>query len=284
MQSLPSAEGMAQLGGGPWTVPSGRSWWQRHQRRALVWASRLVMLAVVLIAWQFMAGPVVSVEFASKPTLVWSQLSTWTLDGTLWSNTWITVQEILMGYVLGAVAGMVAGFALTPQRVLSSVLDPFIMSLYAIPKVALAPLFIVWFGIGLQMKVVLAAVTVFFLVFLNTATGIRQVDDALVDAVRLMGANRRQILRKVVLPASMTGVLTGLRIAIPYALIGAVIGELIASNHGLGYLINESASTFDTAGVFAALAALTVIAAILNAMVNLLGRWTDRWKPTAGVV
>jgi sulfonate transport system permease protein len=284
MQSLLSAEHTARVAGGPTTIPSGRSWWQRRRRRMLVWASRLVVLAVVLVAWQLMAGPVVSVEFASKPTLVWDQLSTWATDGTLWSNAWVTVQEILLGYALGAAAGVVVGFTPTPQRVFSAVLDPFVMSLYAIPKVALAPLFIVWFGIGLEMKVILAAVTVFFLVFLNTAAGIRQVDEALLDAVRLMGANRRQVLRKVVLPASMTGVLTGLRIAIPYALIGAVIGELVASNHGLGYLIDQSASTFDTAGVFAALVALTVIAAILNALVNVLGRWTDRWKATAGVV
>lgn len=265
--------------GAPVQITAAISWRQRHGRKAVIVAARLGLLAVAIICWQLMAGHLISVLFVSKPTLVWHQLVVWSDAGTLWTNSWVTIREILIGYAVGAAAGVLVGFGLSSLRALSSVLDPFIMALYAVPKVALAPLFIVWFGIGLQMKVILAATTVFFLVFINTAAGIKQVDIALVDAVRLMGGSRRQLIRKVVLPASMSGVLTGLRVAIPYALIGAVIGELVASNQGLGYLINESASTLDTAGVFAALVTLTVIAAILNAMVNVLGRWTDRWRP-----
>jgi NitT/TauT family transport system permease protein len=153
------------------------------------------------------------------------------------------------------------------------------MALYSIPKVALAPLFIVWFGIGMHMKVLLAAATVFFLVFLNTAAGVRDVDRGLIDAVRLMGGTRWDVARRVVLPSSMTGVLTGLKVAIPYALIGAVIGELVASNRGLGYLINDAASQFDTAGVFATLVVLSVIAGVLNVLVGLVGKRVNRWKP-----
>jgi NitT/TauT family transport system permease protein len=137
----------------------------------------------------------------------------------------------------------------------------------------------VWFGIGMHMKVLLAAATVFFLVFLNTAAGVREVDRGLVDAVRLMGGNRWHVIRKVVLPSSMTGVLTGLKVAVPYALIGAVIGELVASNKGLGYLINDAAAQFDTAGVFATLVVLSVIAGVLNVVVNLIGKRVNRWKP-----
>ncbi|WP_277604021.1 ABC transporter permease, partial [Agrococcus sp. ARC_14] len=151
--------------------------------------------------------------------------------------------------------------------------------LYSIPKVALAPLFIVWFGIGIDMKIILAAVSVFFLVFLNTAAGVRDVDRGLIDAVRLMGGTRRDIALKVVLPASMSGLLTGLKVSIPYALIGAVIGELVASNRGLGYLINDSAAQFNTAGVFAAVAVLTVLAMVLNGLVGLLAARANRWKP-----
>ncbi|MCH1883908.1 ABC transporter permease subunit [Agrococcus sp. ARC_14] len=144
---------------------------------------------------------------------------------------------------------------------------------------ALAPLFIVWFGIGIDMKIILAAVSVFFLVFLNTAAGVRDVDRGLIDAVRLMGGTRRDIALKVVLPASMSGLLTGLKVSIPYALIGAVIGELVASNRGLGYLINDSAAQFNTAGVFAAVAVLTVLAMVLNGLVGLLAARANRWKP-----
>jgi NitT/TauT family transport system permease protein len=215
----------------------------------------------------------------SSPTAVWHQLVAWSDDGTLWRNTWVTVKEIILGYTIGAVAGAVAGFAISAQRFVERVVDPYIMGLYSIPKVALAPLFIIWFGIGLEMKVILAAATVFFLVFINTAHGVREIDPALLDAVRLMGGRRRDQLFKVTLPGSMSGVITGLRVAVPYALIGAVIGELVASNSGLGYLISDSASNFNPAGVFAALIVLSVIAAILNQGVTMLSRRSSRWKP-----
>jgi NitT/TauT family transport system permease protein len=263
-------------------VPADRSWWAKHQSTVLVAGYRLALLAAVLIAWQLMSGPVLDRTLVSAPTQVWQQLTAWSADGTLWRNTWITMEEVALGYAFGAVTGAVAGFLITSAALLSRVLDPFIMGLYSIPKVALAPLFIVWFGIGLEMKVVLAAATVFFLVFINTAHGVREIDPALLDAARLMGASRRDLLLKVTLPGSMSGVITGLRVAVPYALIGAVIGELVASNQGLGYLINNSASEFDTAGVFAALIVLSVIAAVLNQGVTLLSRRSTRWKPLSG--
>jgi len=158
------------------------------------------------------------------------------------------------------------------------VLDPFVLAIYAIPKVALAPLFIVWFGVGLTMKVILATVTVFFIVFFNTLAGVRNVDPDLVNAVWLMGGTPRTILLKVVIPHALGSALTGARIAIPYALIGAVIGELIASNRGIGYLISSTASQFDTAGTFASLIVLTIMAAGLNLLVDTIDRRTSRWR------
>jgi NitT/TauT family transport system permease protein len=261
-------------------LPGALTWRERNGRRVAVYALRLALLAVVIVVWQLVVSRMANILVVSKPSLVWQQLRTWASDGTLWRNSWVTIKEIVLGFVFGSAAGIVLGFALSLFRLVSSVVDPFIMSLYAIPKVALAPLFIVWFGIELKMKVILTAVTVFFVVFLNTAAGIKQVDGDLIDAVRLMGGSRMATIRKVVVPASMAGVLTGLRISVPYAVIGAVIGELVASNQGLGYLIDDSASTLNTAGVFAALVVLTVIAAILNALVNILGGRTERWRPS----
>lgn len=264
---------------GPVREKVERSWWSRHGRTTMVWATRIGLLAVVLVAWEVAGGRWVDITFTSKPSLILDRLGGWSADGTLWSNTWITVQEIVYGFVLGAGVGAATGFLLASMRFMYSVLDPFIMALYSIPKVALAPLFIIWFGIGLNMKVLLSAATVFFLVFLNTAAAVRDVDRELVDAVRLMGGDRRKVLRLVVLPASTAGLLTGLKVAIPYALIGAVIGELIASNQGLGYLINDSAAQFDTAGVFAPLVVLSIIAGVLNIGVGLMSRRVNRWKP-----
>jgi NitT/TauT family transport system permease protein len=264
---------------GPLRVPSNRSWRERHGRAGRVLGWRLVLLLVSLVLWQLLSGPVLDPQFVSSPGGIAKRLGEWISDGTLWSNSWITVQEIVLGFLLGAGTGALLAYIIAPVRLIWDVLDPFLMALYAIPKVALAPLFIVWFGIGTDMKVLLAAVSVFFLVFLNTAVGVHEVDRGLVDAVRLMGGNRRDIAFKVTLPASMTGLLTGLRVSIPYALIGAVIGELVASNRGLGYLISDSSAKFDTDGVFATLIVLSIIAAMLNALVTLLARRANRWKP-----
>jgi NitT/TauT family transport system permease protein len=264
---------------GPVRVELERTWWQRNGTTTIVWASRAALLAVVLVLWEAAAGTWFDPTFTSRPSAIFTRLAEWIADGTLWMNTWITVQEIVYGFALGALAGALVGFALASVNIVYRVVDPFMMALYSIPKVALAPLFIVWFGIGMNMKVLLAAVTVFFLVFVNTAAGVREVDRGLIDAVRLMGGSRRDIAVKVVLPASMTGLLTGLKVAIPYALIGAVIGELVASNRGLGYLINDSAAQFDTAGVFATLVVLSVIAAVLNFLVGLISRRANRWRP-----
>ncbi|MEV4580998.1 ABC transporter permease [Nonomuraea jabiensis] len=261
------------------TVNLDRSRWSRHGGTVTVWSLRTLLVAALLAGWELTADRWFDITFTSRPSDIWTRLVQWHQDGTLWSNTWITVQEIVYGFAVGAVAGAVTGFLLASAPALYRVLDPFFMALYAIPKVALAPLFIVWFGIGMHMKVLLAAATVFFLVFLNTAAGVREVDRGLIDAVRLMGGGRRDIMIKVVVPSSMTGLLTGLKVAIPYALIGAVIGELVASNRGLGYLINDAAAQFDTAGVFATLAVLSVIAALLNLVVGLLDRRAGRWRP-----
>jgi NitT/TauT family transport system permease protein len=219
----------------------------------------------------------------ASPSAIWDHLVKWTLDGTLWFHAWITIQETLAGFVIGAVGGIVAGFAIGRYPALAEVLDPFILAIYSVPKVALAPLFLVWFGIGLWMKIILAAVTVVFIVFFNTLAGVRNVDRDLVDAVWLMGAKPRTILLQVLVPSAMGWALTGVRIAIPYALIGAIIGELIASNRGIGYLISSSAAAYDTAGVFAALIVLTVLAILLNAIVDEIDRRLSKWKVDSSI-
>ncbi|MGP3933101.1 ABC transporter permease [Nonomuraea sp. KM88] len=261
------------------TVPIERGWWERRGGTVTVALTRLALVVVLLAVWEWSAERWFDITFTSKPSAIGARLLEWHQDGVLWANTWVTLEEIVLGFVLGSAAGALAGFLLASAPRVYRVLDPFVMALYSIPKVALAPLFIVWFGIGTNMKVLLAAATVFFLVFLNTAAGVREVDRGLIDAVRLMGGTKRDIATKVILPSSMTGMLTGLKVAVPYALIGAVIGELVASNRGLGYLINDAAANFDTAGVFATLVVLSVIAALLNLVVGLFDRWVGRWKP-----
>lgn len=252
---------------------------KRLQRRQtiVVIGGRIFFFILTIAAWQALSM-IVDPLFICSPWAVCQQLGAWLVDGTLWSNTQVTLEETLLGLLFGVSAGIVTGFLLGLQPLLSKILDPFIIAVYSIPKVALAPLFILWFGFDLEMKVVVAAVTVYFLVFFNTLNGVRNVDQNLIDAVRLMGGKRRDLTFKVIIPSAMGYVLTGLHMAIPYALIGAVIGEVISENRGLGYLINNSASEFNPAGVFAALVVLTVIAILLNTVVNLLDHKTSRWK------
>jgi NitT/TauT family transport system permease protein len=238
-----------------------------------------ILLGIALLAvWQFSAGRLVDKFMISSPTDVIARLWGWIATGTIYVHVWATVYATVYGFVIGAVAGVVGGLWLGLSPFLSRLLDPFIWAFNALPKVALAPLFILWFGLGINSKVALAAVLVVFLVFVNTFAGVREVDPDLVDSLRLMRAKRRQILTKVVLPSATSWIFVGLKTAVPYALIGTIIGEMIAANRGLGYLVQRSGSEFDTAGVFAALVVIAVMAVIFNEMV---GRVQDRiqgWK------
>jgi len=239
---------------------------------------RIAVLAVALLVWQFIAGALDIEFFISKPTEIWAQLQDWVTTGYLWDNLGVTLQATLYGFLLGAVAGIAVGFLLGLIQILGKLLDPFITAVYSLPKLALAPLFVLWFGIDLEMKVVLTAVIVFFLVFWNTYAGVRETDEELVDVLRVMGAKRRDMIRKVVLPGSLTYIYVGLKLAIPYALTGAVVGELIASNRGLGFILMSAAGAFNTAGVMAALVVLMLIATLMNTLLNLTEGYVMRWK------
>lgn len=256
----------------------------RGRRARNVLAGRSLLLVAVLALWEAAAdAKFVDGGIVASPSSIWAHIAKWSADGTLWFHAWITIEETVAGFAIGSLAGIVLGFGLGRYPALAEILDPFILAVYSIPKVALAPLFLVWFGIGLEMKIILAAVTVLFIVFFNTLAGVRNVDPDLVDAVWLMGAKPRAILFKVIVPSAMGWALTGVRIAIPYALIGAIIGELIASNRGIGYLVSSSASQYDTAGVFAALTVLTILAIALNAVVDAIDRRLSKWKVDASV-
>jgi NitT/TauT family transport system permease protein len=198
-------------------------------------------------------------------------------SGRLFYHAGITVIEAFTGFALGGLAGMAAGIVLGQSRTLADILDPFIMIFYSLPKIALAPLFVLWFGVGIDMKIILTASVVFFLVFLNTYTGVRNVSRELIAILRLMGASDRHVLTKVILPSAVSWVFAGLRLSVPYALIGAIVGELIAANQGLGYLLADASGQFNTAGVFAALLAIVLLALVLNFFVKILEKLVMPW-------
>ena len=152
------------------------------------------------------------------------------------------------------------------------------MAFYGIPKIALAPLFIIWFGIGIGSKVALAAIMVFFLVFYNVYTGVRSVDRELVNLTLVMGANQRQLTTHVYLPAAAPYVLLGMRMAVPYSVIGVIVGEFTSSVQGLGLFIHEASSTYDPAGVFAGIVILLAFVIVANFLAGRLERRLLRWK------
>jgi NitT/TauT family transport system permease protein len=253
---------------------------QKSQRAARIklQCGRFAILLSALAVWHFSSGRIIDPFWVSSPSDVAQQLGTWLTEGILFFHLQATLTAMAIGLVLGASTGIMVGFVLGRIEVLARLLDPFIVAIYSLPKVALAPLFILWFGIGLLSKVVLTAVIVFFLVFYNTFSGVRSVDRDLVDVVRVMGGSRRDLLAKVVLPSSAAWIYTGLRIAIPYSLIGAVVGEIVASNRGIGYLLARASGTFNTAGTFAALFILMIVATLINSAVDWSESRTSRWR------
>ena len=249
-----------------------------RRRKARIWAARAALLVAILGIWELSAGTVVPEFFISRPSEIFATLRGWAESGRLFYHAGITSIEALLGFLLGSLIGVSVGVVLGRGRTLAEILDPFIMMFYSLPKVALAPMFILWFGIGIDMKVYLTATIVFFLVFLNTYSGVRAVSREQIAILRLMGATEAHILRKVVIPSAITWVFNGLRLSVPYALIGAIVGELIASNKGLGYLLADASGQFDTAAMFAALVAIMALALLLNFAVQWVERKAMPWK------
>jgi NitT/TauT family transport system permease protein len=246
-----------------------------------VLAWRAAIVVICLAAWEFASGRLIKPFWISSPSEIWRQLSVWVATGQLWLHVEVTLSETLMGFGFGAISGVAVGLALGLNRRLAAVLDPFIVAFYSLPKIALAPLFILWFGVGLTSKVVLATFVVFFLVFYNTYAGTLAVEAELIDVLRLMGARRGQIIHKVILPSALIWIFTGMKSSVPYALIGAVVGEMMASNKGLGYLIEAAAGQYDTGGVFAALFVLMIIATGLHELLKQSERLMLRWREEA---
>ncbi len=253
-----------------------------RNERLVVMAWRVGITVVGLALWEAASGRLIKPFWISSPSAIWAQLADWIATGELWLHVEITLTETILGFVFGAVSGIGVGLALGLNKRLAAVLDPFIIAFYSLPKIALAPLFILWFGVGLLSKIVLATFVVFFLVFYNTYAGTLAVEQELVDVLRLMGGTRGQIIRKVILPSVLLWIFTGMKISVPYALIGAVVGEMMASNKGLGYLIQAAAGQYDTSGVFAALFVLMIIATGLHTALKLSERLMLRWKEEGG--
>ena len=192
-----------------------------------------------------------------------------------------TLFEAVAGFLIGAIPAAALPFLLRRLPIVTAIIDPFMVGGYGAPKLALAPLFILWFGIGIESKIALVAITVFFIVYFSALAGIRALDAKLVQMAQVAGASERAVARHIVFPGAVPYIFTGFRIAMPYSIGGAVIAELISANRGLGYLIQLGAMNFDTTGVFVALVAVTCIVFVGNWSVDIVERWLLRWRPPA---
>jgi len=232
--------------------------------------TRITVVALVLIAWEAASGTLVPKFWLSSPSAILRTLGGWIADGTIWAHLQATLTEMGLGYVIGCTLGVLCGLLLGFVPTVAKVLMPFLGGLYCLPKVALAPLFVIMLGIDLASKVALVSITVFFLLLYATVDGINDVDKDLVQSFRLMGATRREISRKVLLPAALRWVFTGMRISVRYAFTAAILGEVIASNRGLGYLIEANSGQFNSTGVFAAILVLVICSLTIS---EVLTRW-----------
>jgi ABC-type nitrate/sulfonate/bicarbonate transport system permease component len=247
------------------------------------YADRLVVLVVILAAWQvgsFMVGP----YWLSSPWAVASRFFAQVWNGELIRHGGYTVQESLIGTIVGGVPAVLLPFLLRRHPVLVAILDPFMVGGYGAPKLAFAPLFILWFGIGIESKIALVASVVFFIVYFNTLSGVRALDPKLVQMAQVAGAGERHVARHIVFPAAVPYILAGFQIAVPYAIGGAIIAELISSNRGLGYLVQTGAMNFDTTSVFTAILAATLIVLAASWLLDAAERALLRWRPPAQTV
>ncbi|MEV4316178.1 ABC transporter permease [Actinocrispum sp. NPDC049592] len=262
---------------------TARQAWRR--RRWAVWAIRVALIVAWLVSWELTATYLIDPFFYSKPSAVWNRLVEWfsvgTSQGTIWDQIVVTLQEAVLGFLLGALAGVVLGILLGRSRLLADICAPFIKAANAVPRIVLASLFVIWFGLGMSSKVATAFVLVFFAVFFNAFQGAREVDRNLINNARILGAGRLQVLTSIVVPSATSWILASLHSAFGFALIGAVVGEFTGADRGLGLLINRSQGTFDAAGIYAGMIVITVIALLAEWLLTLAENRLLKWRPPA---
>ena len=243
---------------------------------ALLW--RLVLIVGLLLIWEFAAGNLFNEFWTSRPSLIGERILALLKSGEIWRHLSATVAEALLGLFLGALIGTPIGVALAHYRRAAKIIDPFVMGLYGLPRVALAPMFILWFGISLLSKVMMSFSMVVFVFILNVTEGIRAVDPDMLDLMRTMRAPRSYVMHKVTIPSIVPWLLASFRIGIGLSLVGAVVGELIGANRGLGWYVVRAGGQLDTTGVFAGLFLLMLIAMIANQIVLTIERKVLHWR------
>ncbi|TXK79112.1 ABC transporter permease [Paenibacillus sp. N3.4] len=260
---------------------------EMRAKAAKIKARNLTLQIIVFIAifgsWQILsANKIIDPFFFSSPFSVIKQIMEWIMEGTsqgpLYVHFVVSFEETVIAFFIGVILGVVAGYALGRNDILSVIFGPYIQMLNALPRVVLAPIFIIWFGLGMPSKIALGVTLTFFIVFFNAFQGVREVDKNLLNNARLLGANRRQLAQHVIIPSALTWILSSLHSSFGFALVGAVVGEFIGSTKGLGFLIAQAQGAFNTTGVFAGMVLLSVTALAANWAVTKLETRFIAWR------
>jgi NitT/TauT family transport system permease protein len=240
---------------------------------------------VALVLWQlFTTVPILGTVvlppfFFSTPVEVGARIVHLFATGMVWKHLWVTLTESILAFVLGSLMGVLIGFWFARQQTIAAVFDPYVKMINALPRVVLAPIFTLWFGLGIWSKVMLGITLVFFIVFFNVYQGVREVSPTILANARMLGMNDRQLLRHVFWPSALTWMFSSLHTSVGFAVVGAVVGEYLGSAAGLGYLIQSAEGNFDVAGVFAGMVVLAVFVLAIDAIVSMVERRLLVWRP-----
>jgi len=254
-------------------------------RRRMIIALRLIVLVVALGGWEIAARlKWIDPFFYSMPSMIYDQLVEWMRDGTsqgsLWMQVAVTLEETVIGFLIGSVAGVLCGIILGRNKLLSDVFSLYIQIANSIPRVVLGSIFVIALGLGMASKVALAVVMVFFVVFGNAFQGVREADKYMIANAQILGASPRQVTMSVVIPSAMSWILASLHVSFGFALVGAVVGEFLAKE-GIGLLISTAQGAFNASGVFAAMIVLAVVALAADFLLSSLEKRLLKWRPAA---
>ncbi|WP_297322200.1 ABC transporter permease [uncultured Bartonella sp.] len=216
--------------------------------------------------------------FFSTPLDIFQRIGTDFQTGKVWYHLWITLVETILAFAIGAGSGVLIGFWFAQKKMLAAVFDPYIKAANALPRVVLAPIFALWFGLGIWSKVALGFTLVFFVVFFNVYQGVREVSPTILANARMIGMNERQLLRHVYLPSAVTWVFSSLHTSVGFAMVGAVVGEYLGASAGLGYLISQAEGVFDVTGVFSGMMILTFFVILIDIFVSFIEKKLLIWR------
>jgi len=257
---------------------------RRH--RWLIIALRVLVLIVVLGGWELAARHKwIDPFFYAMPSAIWAQIVEWLREGTaqgpLWLQVLVTLEETVIGFLIGAVAGVICGIVLGRFKLLSEVFSLYIQIANSIPRVVLGSVFVIALGLGMASKVALAVVMVFFVVFANAFQGVREADKYMIANAQILGASPMRVTTAVVIPSAMSWILASLHVSFGFALVGAVVGEFLGAKQGIGLLISTAQGAFNAAGVFAAMIVLAVVALLADFLLTTAEKRLLKWRPQA---